>query len=473
MKIDKNINKATRSLLTNIRDLAQQQNIQIFVVGGFVRDLLLTKEVKDIDFVVLGDALAFAREFKKTFKAHALVLYPKFGTTMLNYNSFKLEFVSARKEVYSEDSRNPKVMKSDLKSDLSRRDFTINTLAMDIRENHFGEILDLFNGGTDLADGIIKTPLDPVVTFSDDPLRMMRAIRFASRLDFSIDTGTFKAIKLTSDRLEIISQERITDEFNKILLSPRPSHGLRLLDECGLLQQFLPEFVATKGIEQRNEHHHKDVFYHTLQVLDQVAEKSDRLNLRLAALFHDIAKPRTKRFDEKNGWTFHGHEVVGERMVSAILHKLKYSSPIINYVKKIVRLHLRPMVLVNEDVTDSAIRRLLFLSGQEFDDLMLLCRADITSKNPRTVKRHLHNYEIVLAKAIDLEERDKLRAFKSPVSGSEIMTVFLLQPGPMVGKIKKFIEEAILEGTIPNDHDAALNLIIENKLNLLDIKPGI
>lgn len=469
MEFEKNISRAARALFKNISELANEKQIDIYVVGGFVRDLLFGKAVKDIDFVVLGDALPFAQEFKKRFKAHALVQYPKFGTTMLSYKSFKLEFVSAREEHYTSDSRKPTVHKSDLRADLSRRDFTINTLAMDISEKKFGQIIDMFGGLDDLKNGIIKTPLDPLITFSDDPLRMMRAVRFASQLKISIDPRTFDAIKTAAPRLDIISQERITDEFNKILLSPAPSTGIRLLDECGLLQQFLPEFVATKGVEQRNEYHHKDVFYHTLQVLDQVAERSDHLNLRLAALFHDIAKPRTKRFDEASGWTFHGHEVVGERMTAGIMHRLKYSVAAINYVRKIVRLHLRPMVLVNNDVTDSAIRRLLFLAGQEFDDLMLLCRADITSKNPRTIKRHLKNYEIVISKAIDLEERDKLRAFKSPVSGLEIMEIFQIQPGPTVGKIKKFIEEAILDGVIPNEHEAALELINQNKSMFVDV----
>lgn len=469
MELENKISRSARSLFNHISELARENQVDIYVVGGFVRDLLFGKTVKDIDFVVLGDALPFAQEFKKRYKAHALVQYPKFGTTMLSYKSFKLEFVSAREEHYTSDSRKPAVRKSDLRTDLSRRDFTINTLAMNINPDNFGQIIDIYGGISDLKNGIIKTPLDPLITFSDDPLRMMRAVRFASQLDISIDPDTFNAIKTTAPRLGIISQERITDEFNKILLSPVPSKGIQLLDECGLLQQFLPEFVATKGIEQRNEYHHKDVFYHTLQVLDQVAQGTAQLNLRLAALFHDIAKPRTKRFDETSGWTFHGHEVVGERMTTAIMHRLKYSLSIINYVKKIVRLHLRPMVLVNDDVTDSAIRRLLFLAGQEFDDLMLLCRADITSKNPLTLKRHLQNYEIVITKAIDLEERDKLRAFKSPVSGIEIMEMFQLKPGPMVGKIKKFIEEAILDGEIPNEHNAAVALITQHKSRFLDI----
>jgi len=467
MQLNKHIPNETKSLLEKVSGLAAENNIEIYVVGGFVRDLLLDKKVKDLDFVVLGSALDFVELFRQKHGAKALVVYPKFGTTMLNYKSFKLEFVTAREEVYHKDSRKPDVIKSNLESDLQRRDFTINTLAMDIRKGNFGKIINLFNGISDLKKGIISTPLDPVITFSDDPLRMMRAIRFASQLSFSISPDTFNAIKQAASRLEIISQERVTDEFNKILLSQKPSNGLLLLDEAGLLDKFLPEFANTKGIEQRMEHHHKDVFYHTLQVIDQVAQRSSDLKIRLAALFHDIAKPRTKRFDVKSGWTFHGHEVVGDRMTTAIMHRLKYPGHMISYVRKIVRLHLRPMSLVSEDITDSAIRRLLFLAGAEFDDLMILCRADITSKNQTTIKRHLHNYEIVLKKALDLEERDKLRAFKSPVSGEEIMEVFQLSPGPVIGKIKKYLEEAILDGKIPNEHDAAYNFMLTNKKSIL------
>ncbi len=453
--------------MQKINRLAEKLETPVFVVGGFVRDILLGKSGQDLDLVVLGDALKFSKEVKNNLGAKTLVVYPKFGTTMLEYDHFKIEMVSAREESYRSNSRKPDVRKTDLNSDLARRDFTINTLAMDISEQHFGKIVDLFGGKKDLESGIIKTPLEPVVTFSDDPLRMMRAIRFASQLPFTIEENTLKAIRKTASRIKIVSQERITDEFSKILLSPKPSVGLNLLNDTGILNYFLAELVSTRGIEQRKNHHHKDVFYHTLQVVDQVAELSDKLELRLAALFHDIAKPRTKRYDPNQGWTFHGHEVVGERMSAAILHRLKYPGHVISYVRKIVRLHLRPMALVSEEVTDAAIRRLLFMSGEEFDDLMLLCRADITSKNPNKVKEHLHNYEVVLEKAIDLEERDRLRAFKSPVSGEEIMQKFGLDPGPVIGKIKKFIEEAILDGKIANDHDVAFEYMLKHKNDLI------
>lgn len=467
MCLKSKIPQKTRSLLKKIGQLADQEKIPIYVVGGFVRDLILGVNVNDLDFVVIGDALHFAQRFKEAYGANALVVYPKFGTTMLNHDDFKIEFVSAREESYQSDSRKPKVWSASLNADLSRRDFTINTLAMDVSEKNFGKVVDIFKGRNDLNDKIIKTPLDPIITFTDDPLRMMRAIRFSSQLSFKIEESCFSAIQQTASRIKIVSQERITDEFNKILKSPKPSMGLQLLDEAGLLQHFLPEFIKTKGVEQKQNHHHKDVFYHTLQVLDQVAELSNLLELRLAALFHDIAKPRTKRYDPINGWTFHGHEVVGERMTAAILHRLKYPGHMISYVRKLVRLHLRPMVLVSENVTDSAIRRLLFLAGEEFDDLMRLCRADITSKNPRKIKNHLKNYEIVLQKAIDLEERDRIKAFKSPVTGTEIMETFNLSPGPEIGVIKKFIEEAILDGKVSNEHDTAYQYMLKHKDELI------
>ena len=454
-------------LFKKIYHSAQKCGYQIYVVGGYVRDLLLGKKVKDIDFVVVGDAMRFADQLKKDLHLKTIVRYPRFGTFMTRYYGFQLEFVNAREESYSADSRKPLTRQTDLYSDLSRRDFTINTLAMDISPENFGKIIDVYQGQQDLKDGIIRTPLDPVQTFSDDPLRMLRAIRFASQLQFKIEERTFKAIQANAQRLKIISQERITDEFNKILLTEKPSRGMLLLDKSGLLQVFFPEFVALKGVEQRKGFHHKDVFYHTLQVLDNVAAKSDKLELRLAALLHDIGKPPTKRFDEESGWTFHGHEVVGERMARRILRRFKYSTEIVDYVCKLVRLHLRPMALVSEEVTDSAIRRLIYLAGDELDDLMILCRADITSKIEKKVKRYLENYEIVLKRIAEVEERDRIRNFKPPIDGNEIMQLFNLKPGPKVGKIKKFILEAILNGVVPNDHDACLELIMQHKDELL------
>jgi tRNA nucleotidyltransferase/poly(A) polymerase len=458
-----NINKDTLGLFKKLSQLAHKLGVSIYIVGGYVRDFLNGHAVTDIDFVVVGDAIKFGLEFKKISKAGALVTYPRFGTCMLQHANYKLEFVTARTEIYQENSRKPEVQESDLLSDLSRRDFTINCMAMDIHPDRFGNIIDPYDGQKDLKAGLIRTPLIPSQTFSDDPLRMMRAIRFAAQLSFKIDPPTFEAIRQQTNRLKIISQERITAEFNKILLFSKPSVGIHLLDQAGLLKQFFQELSDTKGVEQRDTFHHKDVFYHTLQVLDQLAALSNKLELRLSALMHDIAKPRTKRFNKKSGWTFHGHEVIGERMSASILHRMKYAKSVITYVRKLVRLHLRPMAMVSEDVTDSAIRRLLFLAGEEFDDLMLLCRADITSKNPNKVKRYLKNYEIVLAKAQQVEKKDQLRAFRSPVDGNEIMKIFGLAPGPKVGAIKSIIEEAILSGEIPNDHDAALEYILSNK----------
>jgi putative nucleotidyltransferase with HDIG domain len=457
----------TKQILNEIYLVSKKHNLQTYVVGGFVRDLIIKKAGKDIDFVVLGDAIEFAQNIYKTLFTSAPVLFPKFGTAMLQLQDYHLEFVNAREEIYTFSSRKPKVKKTDLFSDLSRRDFTINTLAMEISPDNFGNVVDHYNGISDIKEKIIRTPLEPENTFYDDPLRMMRAIRFATSLDFSIETKTLNAIKNVAPRLDIISQERITDEFNKILMSPIPSKGLELLDSSNLLDEFLPELKQTLGIEQKYDCHHKDVFYHTLQVIDQISKQTNNLKLRLAALFHDIAKPKTKRFSEKNGWTFHGHEVVGERMTDMILKRMKYSNEIRNHVKKMVRLHLRPMALVSEEVTDSAIRRLLFLAGEDFDDLMVLCRADITSKNPKKIKQYLKNYEIVVNKAIEVEGRDRLRAFKSPIDGIEIMQKFNLAPGPIIGKIKKIIRDAILDGSIPNEHSSAWKFLNEKKEELL------
>jgi len=453
----------TSELFYKICQSAQKCGYEIYVVGGYVRDRILNIKGKDIDFVVVGDAMVFADQLKKDFRLRKIVRYPRFGTFMISYYSYQLEFVNARAESYSKDSRNPVTEQADLKSDLSRRDFTINAMAMPICTEVDRNIIDIFGGLQDLKNGIIRTPLDPIQTFSDDPLRMMRAVRFACRFNFKIETNTLDAIKSATERIQIVSQERITDEFNKILLSDKPSVGLNLLDQTGLLQMILPEIVAMKGIEQKKKYHHKDVFYHTLEVLDNIALNTQEINLRLAALFHDVGKPRTKKFDDENGWTFHGHEVVGERMVKKILSRMRYSIDAIEYVQKLTNLHLRPMALVNEEVTDSAVRRLIFAAGDQIDDLMMLCRADITSKNPGKVKRYLKNYDNVVKKIAEVEERDQLRNFQPPVNGNEIMDMFGLDPGPMVGKIKKFVEEAILNGDVPNEHDACVELIKLNK----------
>lgn len=457
----------TEELFSKIYTTAQKCGYEIYVVGGYVRDLLLGKHIKDIDFVVVGDAMVFADQLKHDLRLRRLVRYPRFGTFMASYYSYTLEFVNARSESYSQDSRKPITQKADLYSDLSRRDFTINTLAMSIDPKNFGQIIDRFGGKRDLENKLIRTPLAPEQTFSDDPLRMMRAIRFASRLNFAIHEPVWEAIRETCQRLQIVAQERITDEFNKILLSDNPSSGLRMLDESGLLAIFLPELQEMKGVEQRNKYHHKDVFYHTLEVVDNIARQSKDLKLRLAALFHDIGKPKTRRFDDKTGWSFHGHEIVGGKMVGTILRRMRYPSETIAYVRKLTHLHLRPMVLVSSEVTDSAIRRLLFLAGDEINDLMTLCRADITSKNPKRVKKYLSNYDNVMEKIAKVEERDRIRNFKPPVDGHEIMKMFGLQPGPQIGRIKKFLEEAIMNGEVNNDHDACVDFLNTNKLQLM------
>lgn len=456
-----------QDIFKKINTVAEKCGYDVYVVGGFVRDNLLGGKSKDIDFVIVGDAMKFADQLKKDLRLRQLVRYPRFGTFMIKYYDYQLEFVNARSESYLENSRKPVTEHADLRSDLSRRDFTINTLAMDIKPGLDKKIIDLFNGQDDLKNGVIRTPLDPMQTFSDDPLRMMRAIRFAARLNFKIEPDTYQGIINNKDRLRVVSQERITDEFNKIVMAKIPSVGLELLDETGLLEIFLPELTQTKGVEQKKKYHHKDVFYHTLEVLDNISEHTDSLNLRLTALFHDIGKPKTKRFDEKNGWTFYGHEVVGKHMVHSIMERLRYSRDEISYVKKLTALHLRPMALVDSEVTDSAIRRLVFLAGDQIDDLMTLCRADITSKNPKRVKKYKNNYEQVLKKIVEVEERDKIRNFQPPVDGLEIMELFKLEPGPKVGQIKKFVEEAILNGDVANDHDACLDLIKNNKAILL------
>ncbi len=457
-----------KELFKKIYKVGESLGTPVYVVGGYVRDMILKKSCKDIDFVVVGDAMKFSDQLKKQLKIKNIVRYARFGTFMAMFEGYNLEFVNAREESYASDSRKPVTKQADLFSDLSRRDFTINTLVMDISDNEYGKIIDVYNGREDLKSGIIRTPLDPNKTFSDDPLRMMRAIRFATRLNFKIDSATFSAIQKNASRLKIVSQERIQDEFNKIIMTKKPSLGIEMLDESNLLKEFLPEFSLLKGVDQKNQFHHKDVFYHTLEVIDNLADKKAKLDIMLSGLLHDIAKPNTKRFVEDTGWTFHGHEVIGEKMTQLILKRLKYPNDTIQVVKKLVRLHLRPMSLIDEEVTDSAIRRLLFLSGEDFEDLMTLCRADITSKNPKRVKKYLANYDHLLKKVEKVEERDRMRNFQPPLSGNEIMQVFNCPPGPLVGRVKKFVLEAVLDGNVANDHDSCLQLVIANKDKFLN-----
>lgn len=444
-----------------IGDLVGQE---VYAVGGYVRDRLLKrKKVKDIDFVVVGNGPEFAEQVAQRLGSSNLTIYKKFGTAMLKHHGYILEFVGARKESYREDSRNPEVVQADLSQDLARRDFTINAMAVGLNAHTFGQIMDPFSGQQDLNNKIIRTPLEPEVTFFDDPLRIMRAIRFATQLGFTIAEDTLAAMIKTRDRLEIISQERITEELLKILAADQPSIGLMLMSETGVLDIVLPEIAELRGVEQRGEHHHKDVFKHTLKVLDNLAAVSNNLSLRLAALYHDVAKPKTKVFKEDLGWTFHGHEEVGTRMLPKIFNRLRLSNQILKYVQKIIRLHMRPIHLTDETVTDSGIRRLLVQAGVDIDDLLTLCRADITSGNPQKVKNHLANFDFVVKRLQEVEAKDRMRTFQSPVRGDEIMQVCGIIEGPRVGILKEMIEEAILAGAIPNDHDAALAYLLEIK----------
>ena len=453
--------KINTRLLEKIGKMGDDTGVDVYAVGGFVRDHLMGNRTQEIDFVVIGDSPKFAEQARKELGGRGLVVYPKFGTASFLWDDYKLEFVTARKESYRQNSRKPVVTESDLLTDLTRRDFTVNTLAMCLNSDRFGEIIDPFDGRGDIVKKLIRTPLDPVQTFSDDPLRLMRAARFASQLDFKIEPDTLKAMEKERERLRIVSQERITDEFLKILGHRKPSIGLRILRRTRVLDMVFPELMHLIGVEQRDTYHHKDVFEHTLKVVDNLAKKSDNILLRFTALVHDIGKPRVKRFVEGSGWTFHGHELVGVRMLKRICPRLRLSREFLKYSQKLTRLHMRPIQLIGEEVTDSAVRRLIVQAGDDLEDLMLLCRADITSGNPARVKQHLANFDFVARRIEEVEEKDRMRAFQSPVRGDEIMAVCGIEPGPRVGIIKKMIEEAILEGEIPNEYQAAYEYLLK------------
>lgn len=458
--------------IRDIGELADRMGLEAYVVGGYVRDSILKRPLSDFDVMVVGDAIVLAEAFAKQKGISTVVVYRNFGTAMVPVvsDTTRIEFASARRESYDRDSRKPHVVPADLQSDLARRDFTINTLAMHINAAAFGHVEDPFDGRRDLDRQIIRTPLDPDQTFSDDPLRMMRAVRFAAQLQFTIDPATLDGIRRNASRLDIVSQERITDELLKILGSTKPSVGLYLMQDTGLLEIVLPELSALAGVEQQKGYLHKDVFKHTLKVLDNICDTTDDVRLRFAALMHDIGKPRTKRFIEGTGWTFHGHEDVGHRMVKGIGKKMKLSTDFIDYAAKMVRLHMRPIQLVDDEVTDSAIRRLIFDSGQEVDDLLTLCRADITSGNKERARRHLKNFDHVLQRVREVEEKDRLRAFQPPIKGEEIMQLFNIPPGKKVGQLKKLIEEAILDGIIPNEYQAAYDYLMQHKDEVLKEK---
>jgi putative nucleotidyltransferase with HDIG domain len=456
-----------------VADAARELGVDAYIIGGFVRDMLLKRSSKDIDIVCIGSGIELAEcVAKKIPHDVSISVFKNFGTAMLKFHDMEIEFVGARKESYSRDSRKPTVENGTLTDDQNRRDYTINALAVSLSPQTFGYLLDPFNGIKDLKRKILKTPLDPDITFSDDPLRIMRGIRFASQLNFDIEVDTFEAIIRNKERLSIVSMERISDELNKIILSPKPSYGFKLLFQAGILQIIFPEMVALHGVETINNKSHKDNFYHTLQVLDNVAAESDNLWLRWAAILHDIAKPATKRFDHKVGWTFHGHEDRGAKMVSSIFRRLKLPlNEKMKMVEKLVRLHLRPIALVKEDITDSAIRRLVVEAGDDYPFLMKLCRADITSKNDVKVKKYLHNFAQVEAKVIEVQESDNLRNFQPVISGEDIMKLFDIKPSKLVGDIKIELREAILEGEIRNTYEEALPFVIAaGKKHGLEVK---
>jgi putative nucleotidyltransferase with HDIG domain len=455
--------KLTHPIFELVSKIADEQGIETYVIGGFVRDLILNRPSKDIDIMTIGSGVELAETVGKIIGDDTkIAIFKNFGTAMLNYEDFEIEFVGARKESYTENSRKPHVEDGSLEDDQNRRDFTINAMAISLNKATFGELIDPFYGLEDLRDMIIRTPLDPDITFSDDPLRMFRAVRFASQLYFDIEPETFEAIQRNLHRIKILSEERIAEELNKIMLSQKPSYGFKLLDASGMLEIVLPEITNLKGIEKVGTNAHKDNFLHTLEVLDNVAQASDNLWLRWAALLHDMAKPQTKKYDPKIGWTFHAHEFIGARMVPKIFARLRLPmNEKMRYVQKLVELHLRPIVLAEDVVTDSAVRRLLFEAGDDVDDLMLLCKADITSKNREKAVRYKNNFTLVEKKLVELEEKDRIRNFKLPISGEEIMEMFNLQPSRTVGIIKDAVKDAILDGAIPNDHEAAKQLAIE------------
>jgi len=454
---------AAHPIFAQVAQVAEKEGLETYVVGGYVRDLILDRPSKDIDFTCVGSGIHLAQEVAKTFEFHVpLSVFKNFGTAMLKLDDWELEFVGARKESYRQDSRKPLVEDGTLLEDLERRDFTINAIAISLNSENYGELVDPFDGIKDIKAKRIKTPLEPGITFSDDPLRMMRGVRFAAQLDFDIEPETFFALSTHASRLQIISAERIIDELNKIILTSKPSYGFKLLFAAKLLHEFFPEMVELQGVDSVDDKSHKDNFYHTLQVLDNLCLATDNLWLRWAAILHDIAKPATKRFHPKVGWTFHGHEDKGARMTPGIFKRLKLPlDERMKYVQKLVRLHLRPIALVKDEVTDSALRRLLFDAGDDIDDLMALCRADITSKNNKKVQKYLENFDHVEQKLKQVEEKDQVRNFQPPVSGEEIMETFGISPSKIIGDIKEEIKEAILEGRIQNNPEEARLLMLQ------------
>lgn len=456
-------NKQTGVLFRTISDIISEKKSEAYIIGGYVRDIILKRKSADIDIVVTGSGIELAEAVAKKLHIKTVTVYKNFGTAQFRYKNFDVEFVGARKESYRRNSRKPVVENGTLEDDQNRRDFTINALAISLNSHNFGELNDPFNGLGDIENCIIRTPLDPSVTFSDDPLRMLRAVRFASQLNFKIFPETFDSIIKQKKRIGIISKERISEELNKIIMSEKPSMGFNLLDISGVLELIFPELSEMKGVEVIQGKAHKDNFSHSLQVLDNIALKTNNLWLRWAALLHDIGKPLTKKYDENMGWSFHGHEYTGSKMIPEIFKKMHMPlNEKMKYVQKIVLLHLRPISLVSDEVSDSAVRRLLFEAGDDIDDLMLLAEADVTSKNEEKIKLYKKNFIIVRKKLKEVEEKDKLRNWQAPISGEEIMKIFNIQPSRMVGDIKNAIREAILDGEISNNYEAACRFMIEN-----------
>ena len=461
----------THPVFQVVSDIVDEKGLVAYTIGGYVRDLILGRPSKDIDIVVLGSGISLARSVARVLHIRDIAVYKNFGTAMIRYNDVEVEFVGARRESYSKDSRKPAVEEGTLEDDQKRRDFTINTLALCLNKSHFGELTDPFNGLEDIKQGIIRTTADPEYTFSDDPLRMMRAIRFASQLQFTLDEKTYKGIVSQIDRMNIISAERITEEIHKILLTPQPSVGFMLLEQTGLLHKIFPELADLKGVDVKEGLRHKDNFLHTLQVVDNVSQMNGNIWLRWAALLHDIGKPATKSFSPEQGWTFHGHDHVGQKMIPQIFRRLRLPmNEKMKYVKKMVALHLRPIALVDDEVTDSAIRRLLYDAGEDVEDLMLLCEADITSKNEKRIRKYQSNFRHVRQKIKEIEKKDRIRDFQPPVRGETIMETFRIKPGRYVGIIKNAIKDAILDGEISNNYEEAFHFMLK-KGEELGLKP--
>ncbi len=481
LTLDFSLQKEEKKLVDIVSEAAEELGFPVFLIGGFVRDRIMGRQTKDIDIVCLGSGIQLAEKTAELLRPSPQVTtFKTFGTAMLKHKGLEIEFVGARKESYNRDSRKPSVEDGTLEDDQNRRDFTINALAIDISKTNFGQLVDPFGGIKDINLEVLRTPLDPEKTFSDDPLRMMRAIRFATQLGFVIEDDTWRGICKMKDRIDIVSMERVTDELNKIILADNPSRGFNLLYDCGLLDYIFPELCQLQGIEKRKGISHKDNFYHTLEVLDNVSLKSDNLWLRWAAILHDIAKPQTKRFADGIGWTFHGHEVLGAAMVKRIFKRMKLPLDTkMKYVQKLVRLHLRPISLSKEATTDSAIRRLIVDAGEDLDDLLLLCEADITSKNHERRQKYINNYKLIRQKIAEVEEKDALRNWKNPIDGDLVMKTFGIKPSKRIGEIKEAVKEAIMEGEIPNDFDQAYHYMLkvgeqyglQKVLSLEDIRP--